>query len=414
MSNDLNAISFVDPEVQKCPFASYSRVREEQPVYIDPITGFYVLTRYESVRKATADTATLSSRAGQISIREGSTVADEVRGIYENEGWMPVHSLVNNDPPDHGRFRAFVERAFTAARIKTITPKIEIAIDELIDAFIADGRTEFMSAFATQLPMLVFCEEFGIPEEGRADFMRWSEVLLAQMNPVLTAEKELSLTRQVVEMQRYMMSRVEHYRANPGETLLSDLVKAADDGRMNEAELLSVIQMLVPAGHETTANALGSAVRRLVEEPELQDRLRDEPKLIANFVEEMLRIDAPIQGLFRRALRDIEIEGVTIPEGATVVLSWGAANRDPAKFEAPDAVVAERGNARQHLSFGLGAHFCVGSQLARAELVLSIDHLLRRLPRLRYAEGDVSYRPHFFAYGPATLHVAFDAAEGGR
>jgi cytochrome P450 len=408
MGNDPHSISFVDPEVQKCPFAAYDRVRSEHPVYVDPVTGFYVLTGYEAVRKATSDTVNLSSRAGQISIREGSTVADEVRAIYDNEGWMPVHSLVNNDPPDHGRFRTFVERAFSAPRIKTITPKIEVAINELIDGFIADGRAEFMSAFATQLPLLIFCEEFGIPEADRDDFRRWSEVLLAQMDPILPPEKELSLTRQVVEMQRYMMTRVAYYREHPSETLLSDLVKASDDGRMSEAELLSVIQMLVPAGHETTANTLGSALRRLVEEPELQTRLRDDAKLIANFAEEILRIDAPIQGLFRRVVNEIDVEGVTIPVGATVVLSWGAANRDPSKFECPEQVVADRGNARQHLSFGLGAHFCVGSQLARAEITLAIHHILRRLANIRYVDGEASYRPHFFAYGPAELHLGFD------
>jgi cytochrome P450 len=323
---------------------------------------------------------------------------------------MPVHSLVNNDPPDHGRFRAFVERAFLPARMTSIVPKIEAAVDRLIEGFIGNGQVEFMEAFATVLPLLIFGGEFGIPESDQSAFLHWSNVLLAQMDPILTPERELQLTREVVALQRYLVTRIEHYRANPGPTLLSDLVEAADARGLNTAELLSVIQMLVPAGHETTANALGSGMRRLAEQPELQDRLRSDRRAISQFVEEVLRLDAPVQGLFRRALRDMTIEGVTIPKDATVVLSWGAANRDPAKFDAPDEVRLDRGNSRQHLSFGAGAHFCVGSQLARLELEIAFASLLARLRTIRLADAGSQYRAHYFAYGPVTLHLAFEAA----
>jgi cytochrome P450 len=404
-------ISFVDPETQKCPFARYAEVRRKSPVYVDPITGFYVLTTYDAVRKATADVTNLSSRAGQIAIREGSTVADQVRSIYHEQGWMPVHSLVNNDPPDHGRFRAFVERAFLPNRMKTILPKIEATVDRLIDGFIASGKAEFMSEFALQLPLLIFGAEFGIPEADQANFRRWSNVLLAQMDPILTPERELELTREVCALQQYLMTRIAHYRANPGPVLLSDLVQASDEGKMNTPELLSVIQMLVPAGHETTANALGSGMRRLAESPALQETLRNHAGAVDTFVEEVLRLDAPVQGLFRVVRNEIRVDEVTIPVGATVVLSWGAANRDPAKFPDPDAVNLDRKNSAQHLSFGLGAHFCVGSQLARAELRIAFTRLVQRLRHLAKAPGDdaVTYRAHFFAYGPASLNIEFTA-----
>jgi len=404
-------ISFVDPETQKCPFSRYAEVRSKSPVYVDPITGFYVLTTYDAVRKATVDVTNLSSRAGQIAIREGSTVADQVRSIYREQGWMPVHSLVNNDPPDHGRFRAFVERAFLPNRMKTIVPKIEATVDRLIDGFIASGKAEFMSEFALQLPLLIFGAEFGIPEADQANFRRWSNVLLAQMDPILSPERELELTREVCALQQYLMTRIAHYRANPGPVLLSDLVQASDEGKMNTPELLSVIQMLVPAGHETTANALGSGMRRLAETPALQEALRNQAGAVDTFVEEVLRLDAPVQGLFRVVRNEIRVDEVTIPVGATVVLSWGAANRDPAKFPDPDAVNLERKNSAQHLSFGLGTHFCVGSQLARAELRIAFARLVQRLRHMTLAPGPdaVTYRAHFFAYGPASLNIQFTA-----
>lgn len=407
------SISFVDPDVQKCPFPHYAQVRARQPVYRDPVTGFYVLTTYDAVRKATADVANLSSRAGQIGIREGSTVADEVRALYQAEGWMPVHSLVNNDPPDHQRFRSFVERAFSPAQLKTIEPRIAAAVDRLVGSIASQGEMEFMRGFAFVLPLLVFGAEFGVPEEDQDRWRHWAAVLLAQMDPVLSPEREMALTRDVCALQQYLMTRIAHYRANPEPVLLSDLVRAADEGRMTTPELLSVIQMLVPAGHETTANALGSGMLRLARDPALQQTLRDNPAAISAFVDETLRLDAPVQGLFRIARRDLEIEGVAIPEGSTVVLSWGAANRDGAQFAEPDTVKLDRKNGRQHLSFGVGTHFCVGSLLAKAELRIAFQTILRHLGDIRLADrGDaVSYRPHFFAYGPAELWIAFRATE---
>jgi len=207
------------------------------------------------------------------------------------------------------------------------------------------------------------------------------------------------------------MTRIAHYRESPGPVLLSDLVQASDEGRMNTAELLSVIQMLVPAGHETTANSLGSGMRRLAETPSLQESLRSHAGAVDTFVEEVLRLDAPVQGLFRVVRKEIVVDDVTIPVGATVVLSWGAANRDPAKFPDPDAVNLDRKNSAQHLSFGLGAHFCVGNQLARAELRIAFTKLVQRLHNIHLApgEGAVTYRPHFFAYGPASLDIEFTA-----
>jgi cytochrome P450 len=412
MSDAVDSISFVDPRVQQCPFAHYAKVRARHPVYLDPITGFYVLTGYTAVREATIDTQNYSSRAGQIAIREGSAVADQVREIYNTEGWMPVHSLVNNDPPDHARFRAFVERAFLPSRLNSIVPKIEAAVDRLIDGFAAAGRVEFMTGFASPLPLLIFGGEFGIPEADQPAFLHWSNVLLAQMDPVLSPERELALTREVVALQKYLVSRIEHYRASPAGTLLSDLVEAADARGLNTAELLSVIQMLVPAGHETTANALGSGMRRIAEQPALQARLRADRDAIGRFVEEVLRLDAPVQGLFRRAKRAMSIDGVTIPEGATVVLSWGAANRDPAKFPQPDLEVLDRDNARQHLSFGAGAHFCVGSQLARLEMEIAFHRLLERLLDIRLGPNGCEVRAHYFAYGPTSLDVEFTADLG--
>lgn len=409
MHTDVSSITLTDTGIQKWPFEAYRRLQQESPVHLDPVTGIYVLTGYEAVRRATMDTARLSSRAGQISVREGA-VADEVRRIYHERGWQPVFTLVNNDPPDHTRFRALVEKAFTPSKVRAIEASIEQIVDELIDGFIVDGEVEFMARFGNPLPLIVFGDQLGVPRADLPRFKHWSDVLLEQMNPLLTPEREIALTHEVCDLEQFLAARAEEYRAQPGSTILSDLVHAEANGeRLGMAELLSVIMQLVPAGHETTANAIGTGIAQLAQHPELVEQLRAQPLLMPTFVEEVLRIDAPVQGLWRKALVDLEIEGRHIPAGATLFLAWGAANRDPRQFPDPDRIDLQRGNARTHQSFGVGAHFCVGNALSRAEMRIAFSRCLARLQNLRLASADaLEYPAHPFAHGPARMTIAFD------
>jgi cytochrome P450 len=181
---------------------------------------------------------------------------------------------------------------------------------------------------------------------------------------------------------------------------------------MSMREMVSIILILLVAGNDSTALAMTSAMHRLVTTPGLQDRLRADPGRIPNFIEEVLRLEAPVQGLYRRALADIEIGGTPIPKGAIVVLRFGAANRDPAQFADPDALDAGRSNARSHLAFGAGPHFCLGNQLSRGELRIAFATLLQRLRNIRLADGEepAAWISHFLVYGPHKLEIAFDPA----
>lgn len=406
---DVARITLTDPEFQKAPFAIWRLLQQHAPVHLDPVTGIYVITGYEAVRRATMDTARLSSRSGQISVREGEA-ANEVRRIYKERGWQPVFTLVNNDPPDHTRFRALVDKAFTPAKVRAREAHIAEVVDELIDGFIAEGRVEFMSRFGSLLPLIVFCDELGIARADLQRFKHWSDVLLEQMNPLLTPQREIELTHEVCDLEQFLAERAEHFRQQPAANILSDLVHAEANGQqLDMAELLSVIMQLVPAGHETTANAVGTGALYLARQPELVAALRAEPSLMNTFVEEVLRIDAPIQGLWRKAVADLEIEGRAIPAGATLFLAWGAANRDPAQFPDPDRIDLLRANARSHQSFGVGAHFCVGNALSRAEMRIAFTGLIERLDHLRLDGADaLQYNPHAFAFGPGRLNLAFD------
>ena len=406
-------ISFMDPQVQKDPFPAYDAVRTAAPVYKDPMIGWYFVTDYDLVRSLTADTQRLSNDTGFLFNRQSQDPNHQavIDRIWREEGFPRVPALVVVDPPDHSFHRAFIERSFTPGRVKLMEAYLESIVDEMIDGFAAQGEVDFKSRFATMVPLAVIADQLGMPRADLDKLHFWSDSILEQLDVTISDEKEIELTRTICELHRYTAAKVEEYRRTPRECLLSDFANLRIDGRqLAMPEIAAMVSQVLSGGNDSTANALASGMLRLIEQPELQSRLREDPSLIPAFVEEVLRLDAPVQGLFRRALCEIEVGGVTIPEGALVVLKWGAANRDPGQFPHPDALQLDRANARRHMTFGFGPHTCVGAQLTRGEMRVSFTKLLQRLANFRLAPRSpaVEHPAHFFSYGLDELHIAFD------
>jgi len=392
-------ISFADPEVYACPFAAYDRLRDEQPVYRDPKSGHYILTRYDDVRKAMLNVAALSNNTGVM----GDRWAPEANRLFETEGWSPMNTLVSNDPPGHRTYRTLVDKVFTTQKVASLEPRIQQIIDELIDAFAGLPEIDFLDAFAVPLPMYVIAEQLGVAREDRAQFKRWSDVAMESMDPNLSPERQLELARELIEMQQYMAREIERVRKAPDDKLLSRLANLDTDGRqLDMRELQSLILQILVAGNETTTTTLALGMKTLIERPELADAIRRDPDRARSFLEETLRVTAPLQTLFRRALVDVEIGGVTIPAGSMVEVRFGAANRDPRQFGCPADVDLDRPNSASHLSFGAGIHMCVGNQLARGELRLAFQTLTRRLTDFRLTRGEdsVHWMDNYTAYGP--------------
>lgn len=405
------AISFMDPEIQKCPFAAYRKVRETGPVFVDPATGWYFVTDYELVRKLTADTQNLSSFTGILMCKQKSEVQDKVDRIFSEEGFPQIPLLVVGDPPEHRFHRSFVDKAFTPTRVRQMEEHLEGIVDEMIERFIDRSQLEFRSEFAGIVPQAVLTDLLGMPRSDLPRLKRWTEAVIANQDQSNSEARQLELAHIICELHRYAADKVREYREDPKPCLLSDIANATVDGRqLSLQEVAALCEQVMAGGNDSSANAIANAMLRLAEQPELQTRLRDQPELISQFVEETLRLDAPVQKLFREPKLDMEIAGVPIPKGSVVVLQWGAANRDPAQFENPDAIDLERKNASQHLTFGYGAHTCVGNRLARAEIRIAISKLLSRMRNIRLVDGERSVvrDPHFFAYGPRELHLAFD------
>lgn len=403
----INPLTFTDESVQLCPFPAYDQLRGEQPVYRDPVTGHYILTRYDDVRKVLLNPATFSSRTPFL----GNRWAPEANRLFEEKGWLPIDTLVSNDPPEHRRFRTLVDKVFTTSKVASLEPRMSEIIENLIDAFPKDREIDFVADFAVPLPMYVIAEQLGVSPEDRGRFKIWSDTMTESMDPTLTVARQLELAEVVIDMQQYMARQIERVRAEPDGMLLSQLANLESEGRRLEmVELQSVLMQILVAGNETTTTTLGSCMKVLIEQPELAEKLQDDPDAARMLAEETLRIATPLQTLFRRAKEDCSISGVAIPEGAIVEVRFGAANHDPAQFVCPADVDLGRANSNTHLAFGAGIHLCVGNQLARGELRLALQALTRRLKNFRYSRGDQSTAPlrGHSAHGLSTLWMHFD------
>lgn len=406
-SNDPSALSFADPDIQRCPFPAYAKLRDEQPVYKDPVTGTFILTRHDDVRRALLNVKALRNDTGLTS----TTNDVAANAIFQEKGWLPLDTLVSNDPPNHRVYRTLVDKVFTTARVMALEPRIGEIVTELIDQFADQQEINFLDVFAIKLPMTVIAEQLGISPDHMDRFKRWSDVSVESTSPVIPTERRIEIANIITEMQRYLAIEIESVRSSPNNTLISNLANTDVDGRrLDMRELLSVIHQILVAGNETTTTALASGMRLLIERPELAELIYNDQARVIPFIEETLRLLSPVQTLFRRAAEDIEIASVIIPAGSLVEVRYGAANRDPKQYAAPDEINLDRTNAMGHLAFGAGIHMCIGNQLARGELRLAFLALTSRLKGFRLTRGENSYRwvSSYVVHGPAELWMSFE------
>ena len=409
----MEKISFLDPDILRCPFAAYATVREAGPVYFDESCGYYIVTGYDEVRKWAADTANLSNVTGLLLSFDSMPWQARINEIYETEGFLPMNTLTVSDPPLHTFHRSLVDKAFSASRVRQMEDHLQSIVDEMIDSFVDQGQCDFYADFAAKVPIQVIASQIGVDLGDLDWFKACSDAVIAESNPSNDEETQVAITRKIAELQQFIARKVREFQERPADCLLSDLVNADDNGRkMSMQEMVSIVLILLVAGNDSTAFAMTSAMHRLITTPGMEDQLRAQPEKIPAFIEEVLRLEAPVQGLYRRVLNPIHIGETDIPEGAIVVLRFGAANRDPGQFSEPDALDPARSNSRNHLTFGAGPHFCVGNQLARGELRIAFTTLLRRMKNFRAASGDDpgEWMAHFLVYGPFRLPVAFDRA----
>src|SRR5215204_4166285 len=316
------------------------------------------------------------------------------------------------DPPEHDRLRRLVMDQFTPARVNALHDRIVALVDGLLDAHRDQSRLDVVDDLAYPLPVTVICELLGVPHEDESRFHTGADTLAHSVDPDPGQKTDQAALQAGMELRDYMQKLVAERRAHPRDDLLSGLAVGEDPaGRMDDANLVITMILLLIAGHETTVNLIANGTLTLLRNPDELTKLRDNPDRITRVVEEVLRFEPPVQFIARFALADIEVGGVTIPRGSGIRLMLAAGNRDPARFADPDRFDPDRPD-NEHLGFSGGIHYCVGAPLARIEGHVALTELARRLVNPRLVDDPPPYRPNAVLRGPSHLLVDFDQLRG--
>jgi len=363
------------------PYPLLAWLRQHDPVAEAGPIRF--LTRHGDVGACYRDPRFSRNRAA-IAESNAHALEAEPDEVLQKARRASISMLINQDEPDHRRIRQILEVAFMPAQIATWKPRVEAITDELISKVQSKKEFDFRSELAYPLPERVICELMGVPYEDHALWGAWSEAIVgAARTHEPTPETMAAVEQAHRNFYLYFEGLVAQRKRQLGDDLVSLLIRAESEGeRLTEVELLGALQMLIEAGHETTANLIGNGMHLLLRFPDQYEILRNDPALIPGAVEEMLRFESPSHwSLPREAIEDVPLGGTIIPKGCPVIGALNAANRDPAVFENPDIFDVRR-KANRHIAFAIGPHSCLGNQLARQEAQTMFRAIVTRLPRL--------------------------------
>ena len=406
---------FTDPFLSD-PYAFFARAREEEPVFYSPEIDHWVVSRYEHVKAMLHDTDTYSSRTAQSPVKPWPQAAVD---MLNSEDFRLIPNLTNNDPPSHTHVRRFLRDALSAKRIKWLEPQVVEIVRDVIDDLVEmtpvnGGGVDLVNEMLYETPARVLFAFLGIPDDDIENVKAWSKgrALLTWGN--LSDEEIIAEIPTFIEYIRFCFDLVAELEENPGDDYTSELLQRLrtenPEGMDRDRVALTLFGLLM-AGHETTTNQSANGIRNLLQQRENWEALVNDPSLIPNAVEEIIRYEASIISWRRVARQDVTVDGITIPEGSQILVLLGAANRDEAYFEDAERFDIYRKNARQNLSFGHGCHYCIGAPLARLELKIFLEELTQRLPSMRLVEGQTySYLPNTTHRGPTTLWVEWDAS----
>jgi hypothetical protein len=396
---DLDSFDPFAPEHRADPYPRYDYLRTNDPVHRDP-EGNWILTRYADCEAILRDPRWSSDPSHARNPRpvEEMSAREAMSGLD-----FPV--LLFMDPPDHTRLRKLVSKAFTPRSVERLRPRIQSLVDAHLDAAAEQGGMELIADLAYPLPVTVICELLGVPAADQNSFGPWSSDASRLLDDEIDDETSQRGLIAVMQLLNYFNALFDERRAHPRDDLLSALLAAEEEGdKLSETELRSITLLLFIAGHETTMNLIGNGMLALLRNREQYELLSADSSLAASAVEELLRYDGPVHLTGRIPLEDIEVGGHRFEAGEQVVTLVAAANRDPARFEAPDRLDLRRTD-NHHLTFSQGIHYCLGAALARLEGQVAIGTLARRFPDIELETTDPQYRDHFVLRGLRELRL---------
>lgn len=407
MSNTLNYLHIaksaqsidLDPratDFYQNPYPAYAKLREELPVFRWKQYGHWCFAQFEDVNALLRDRR-FGRQILHVATKEElglKPIPVRLAPFYAFE----QHSLLELEPPVHTRLRSLVSRAFLSRQVERLRPRITALANGLVDRMTRGSTVDLIEDYATPIPVIVICDLLGVPSEKAKQLLKWSHDMVAMYMARRDRAVEDAAVKATLEFSAYMRGYITERRKSLGDDLLSELIRAEEQGqKLSEDELVTTAILLLNAGHEATVHGVGNGIKTLLEREHqgpVDDALTDE----------LLRYDAPLHMFTRYALEDMEYRGVTLKKGDIVGLLLGSANRDGSKFERADEVVAERAS-NPHVTFGAGIHFCIGAPLARLEMEIALTTLWQRLPHMKLVESP-RYRDSYHFHGLERLLVS--------
>lgn len=377
-------------EIHEDPYPTYTRMREEEPVYHNSDLGFWALSRFDDVLDGYRDWESYTSTRG-IALGDAESAT--------------APSMIGMDPPDQTKLRKLVVRAFTPKRVGAMEPRIRSLTTRFLDTLCEEGECDLIARFAALLPSDVISTLLGAPPEIHSDLRIWTATVLTREDGV--AELPQAAIEASANLVGSFQELIAEKRKRPGEDLTSALVQTELEGRrLTDAEVLGFCMLLITGGNETTEKLIANTVHQLARHPDQRAEVIADPSRIPAAVEESLRFRSPTQYMGRSTTRDIDLHGHTIPGGEKVLMLIGAANHDPRRFDEPDRFDIER-DMERHIAFGFGVHFCLGARLARLEARVAMEEIHARLPDYEVDESGVSVVHATNVAGLATLPIRF-------
>jgi cytochrome P450 len=380
-------------------------------------TGTYCISRYADVARVMRDPETFSStgafeiltkdRMARVGVRDALEI---VRFLYRSRLnplrliKNPPVSIITSDPPQHDALRAIVNRGFTPRQVRSWEPRMREIVAGCMQKLHSGETFDVVHDLAIPLPVSIIAELLGVGPERHADFKRWSDDIVAGSSGSQRTDTFGPFLRSMGELTAYMREVSDDRRRRPANDVISTLVDPRHGETLDAGMLAQFVIILLVAGNETTTNLIGNGAKALLDHPEQLERVQADPRRLPNMIEEVLRFDSPVQFIFRRTTRPVEIAGTKIPEDASVTVLLASANRDERQFEDPDRFDITR-DTKGHMSFGLGVHFCLGASLARLEARIAFEALLPELRQRKRAEGESTFIDSYLVRGLDRLEL---------
>ncbi|AXN44600.1 cytochrome P450 [Mycobacterium marinum] len=378
-----DAMTFFGTESLQNPYPLYERMRAEGPVHRIADSDFYAVCGWDAVNDAISRPEDFSSN---LTATMTYSPYGKIAAFQMDQLGGPTHVLATADDPAHAVHRKLLVRHLAARRIHSLERFISETAERLWFDELQGGRIEWMDAIANRLPMMVVAELIGLPDADIAQLVQWGYGATQLLEGLVDQDQLADAGIAVMQLSGYITEQFARAAADPQENLLGELATACATGELDSLTANLMMVMLFAAGGESTASLLGSAAWILATRPDIQQQVRDNPQLLGAFVEETLRYEAPFRGHYRHVRNDTMLGGLDLPADSHLLLMWGAANRDPVQFDAPEEFRLDRPGGKGHISFGKGAHFCVGAALARLEAQIVLRLLLERTTVIEAAD----------------------------